>query len=137
MDANGECVSPLSCMLTCEFEDAVSLVKAALKLEGFGILSEIDVQKTLDEKIGHQIPPYLILGACNPHLASRAIAAEPRIGLFLPCNVLVAQVGADVEVTIQDPNMMVPITGNQKLEPIAIEARSRLAAVISELARRG
>ncbi len=137
MDKQDGCAEPLSCVLACEFEDAVQLVKAALKLQGFGILSEIDVQKTLDEKIGHKIPPYLILGACNPHLASRAIAAEPKIGLFLPCNVLIAARDADVEITMQDPGMMVPITGNENLEPIAIEARSKLAAAIAELVSKG
>ena len=114
-------------------ESAVERVTAALKEEGFGVLTEMNVQHTLQEKIGFQMDPYLILGMCNPTLASRAITAEPNIGLFLPCNVLVAQRGDHVEVSAQDPLFMVPMTGNEALQPIAQEARDRIDRALVRL----
>ena len=79
----------LNVMLKLEFEDAVARVTQALKAEGFGILTEIDVQETMKKKIGAEYPPFKILGACNPSFAHRALTAAPELGLLLPCNVLV------------------------------------------------
>ena len=123
----------LSLTLDTPFEDAITRVKEAFNEEGFGVLTEMNVQQTLQEKIGFRMDPYIILGMCNPLLASRAIAAEPNIGLFLPCNVLVARRGALIEVSAQDPLFMVPMTGNEALEPIAQEARERIDRALALL----
>jgi len=123
----------LSITLGATFNEAIIQVKEAFKAEGFGVLTEMNVQQTLQEKIGFEMTPYTILGMCNPLLASRAIIAEPNIGLFLPCNVLVAQRGDTVEVNAQDPLFMVPMTGNEALEPIAKEARERIDRALAHL----
>jgi uncharacterized protein (DUF302 family) len=123
----------LSLTLDSSFEEVIARVRAAFKEEGFGVLTEMNVQQTLLEKIGLQMEPYTILGMCNPLLASRAIAAEPNIGLFLPCNVLVARRGDLVEVSAQDPLFMVPMTGNEALHPIAQEARERIDRALTRL----
>ncbi len=123
----------LSVTLGATFDEAVTQVKEAFKAEGFGVLTEMNVQHTLQEKIGFEMNPYTILGMCNPALASRAIAAEPNIGLFLPCNVLLAQRGDTVEVNAQDPLFMVPMTGNAALQPIAQEARDRIDRALDRL----
>ncbi len=123
----------ISVVLRQSFEEAIARVREAFKEEGFGVLTEMNVQQTLLEKIGQTMDPYTILGMCNPNLASRSIAAEPNIGLFLPCNVLVAKRGGAVEVSAQDPLFMVPMTGNNALEPIAKEARERIDRALARL----
>jgi uncharacterized protein (DUF302 family) len=123
----------LSVTLSVTFEEAITRVREAFKAEGFGVLTEMNVQQTLQEKIDLQMDPYTILGMCNPLLASRAIAAEPNIGLFLPCNVLVARRGDKIEVNAQDPLFMVPMTGNEALQPIAQEARERIDRSLARL----
>ena len=123
----------LSLTLGSSFEETVQRVREAFKEEGFGVLTEMNVQQTLQEKIGLQMDPYTIFGMCNPLLASRAIAAEPNIGLFLPCNVLVARRGDKTVVSAQDPLFMVPITGNDALQPIAQEARDRIDRALTRL----
>jgi uncharacterized protein (DUF302 family) len=119
--------------LDLPFHEAVSQIKEAFKAEGFGALSEIDVQCALKEKIGETIEPYLILGMCNPHLAARAIAAEPAIGALLPCNVLVHQHGGQVYVDAQDPAMFAQVVDNPKVEPIASEARAKIENALRSL----
>lgn len=115
------------------FDQAVNRVKDALKAEQFGTLTEIDVRKTLQEKIGEQIEPYTILGVCNPNLASRAIKAEHEIGLMLPCNVLVHECGGQVHVSAQDPLLMMQVANNDSLRPIAQEARQRIERALQSL----
>lgn len=133
MNTNAPSAYGLSMTLDTSFEEAIARVKAAFKEQGFGVLNEMNVQHTLQEKIGFQMDSYLILGMCNPTLAARAISAEPNIGLFLPCNVLVAQRGDHIEISAQDPLFMVPMTGNEALQPIAQEARERIDRALARL----
>ncbi|MFD5037952.1 DUF302 domain-containing protein [Streptomyces sp. NPDC087894] len=115
------------------FEDTVTAVREALAEQGFGILTEIDVQATLKEKLGHEMEDYLILGACNPPLAHRAIEADRSIGLLLPCNVVVRTDGDRIAVQALDPGTMVTLTGQDTLKPVAEEATHRLDAALSAL----
>lgn len=117
-----------------EFTQAVSEVKEALKRRGFGTLTEIDVQATLKEKLGEEMEPYLILGACNPSLAHRALEAERQIGALLPCNVVVRRSGDTVVVDALDPAIMVGVTANPALEPVAQEAARLIGEALDELA---
>ena len=127
----------LEALLPPPFEKAIALVKAAFKTEGFGTLTEVDVTKTLNDKIGEQIEPYTILGMCNPHLAARAIKIEHEIGLLLPCNVLVHECDGQVHVRAQDPMDLMQMIGNAELNPIAEEATARIQRAIRALATNG
>ncbi len=115
------------------YEEAVLRVKEALKAEGFGVLTEIDVRRTLREKLGAEMEPYVILGACNPPLAHRALEQEPDIGLLLPCNVVVRAEGKGSRVEVADPQAMLGIVGNEKLNTVAEEAKQRLQRVVVSL----
>ncbi len=119
------------------YDAAVAKVTEALKQEGFGVLTQIDVQQTIKAKLGKEFPRYLILGACNPPLAYQALTAETEIGLLLPCNVIVYE-GRDgrTVVAAQDPAAALGIVGNPQLEPVAREARTRLERVIHALGSR-
>ena len=119
--------------LNLPYDEAVQRVKDALKTEGFGVLTEIDVRKTMREKLGVEMEPYIILGACNPPLAHRALEQEPDIGLLLPCNVVVRAEGATSRVDIADPQAMLGIVGNEQLGVIADEAKLRLLRVVASL----
>jgi uncharacterized protein (DUF302 family) len=119
--------------LQMPYEEAVPRVKEALKAEGFGVLTEIDVRRTLREKLGTEMEPYIILGACNPPLAHRALEQEPDIGLLLPCNVVVRAVGEGTLVEVADPQAMLGIVGNKELNTIAEEAKQRLQRAIASL----
>jgi uncharacterized protein (DUF302 family) len=112
----------------------VEEVRAALKEQGFGVLTEIDVQATLREKLGEETEPYVILGACNPPLAHRALSADPSIGLLLPCNVVVRAAEGRTVVEALDPNVMVEVTGDATLSLIAAEASVRLNAALAAVA---
>src|SRR5579871_3763509 len=112
--------------LDLPYEQAVPRVKEALKSEGFGVLTEIDVRKTMREKLGAEMEPYIILGACNPPLAHRALEQEPDIGLLLPCNVVVRADTTGSRVDIADPQAMLGIVGNTSIEAVADEAKQRL-----------
>ncbi len=118
-------------------EEAKRRVADALAEQGFGILTEIDVAATMQKKLGETFRPYLILGACNPKIAHRALSADPGIGLLLPCNVCLWQDGDATFVSIADPRAMFQVvdSGPAALEAVAAEARERLKAVHARLAK--
>ncbi|GBD18311.1 hypothetical protein HRbin27_00806 [bacterium HR27] len=116
------------------FEEVLTAVQNALKEQGFGVLTTIDVKATLKEKLGLDMERYVILGACNPPLAHRALETEREVGLLLPCNVVVREVNGKTRVEIADPKAMLGIVGNPALDELANEARSRLERALQTLA---
>lgn len=117
------------------FGDAVSRVRDELATEGFGVLCEIDVQATLEKKLGVEREPYLILGACNPPLAHAALEAEPELGTLLPCNVVVYQQNGQTHISAVNAEQMLAIVGNDELAETASEVRRRLSAVVERAAQ--
>ena len=116
------------------FGETLTATRDALAVNGFGVLTEIDMQATLKAKLGVDIAPQVILGACRPLLAHAALQTEPSIGLFLPCNVVVRAVDGDrTRVETIDPDIMVNVTGNPDLQAVATEARTRLTAALDSL----
>ena len=116
------------------FLDAIDRVTQALQREGFGILSDIDVAATLKKKINKDMPPYRILGACNPPLANRAITIEPSIGLLLPCNVVVRQDDADlVHVEVMNTDAVLKLVDKPEISELASDVRQRLERVMASI----
>jgi uncharacterized protein (DUF302 family) len=124
----------LSATTDLPFAEAVERVREELKVDGFGVLCEIDVQATLKAKLGVDGEPYTILGACNPPLAHRALQAEPELGVLLPCNVIVYVRDGETHVSAVDAERMLSIVGNEELAPVAADVRARLAAVVERVA---
>jgi uncharacterized protein (DUF302 family) len=115
------------------FEEVIEKVKEALKSEGFGVLTEIDVKETLKKKLDVDFHPYRILGACNPPFAYQALQAEDKVGIMLPCNVIVQEKEDGVEIAAVDPVASMQVIDNPKLSEIASEIRNRLHRVIDSL----
>ena len=121
-------------MVAMSFDDAIERVTLALQGEGFGVLADIDVAGAMKKKLNQNMPPYRILGACNPPLAHRALECEPSIGLLLPCNVVVRQDGAGaVHVEFMDPNAVLELVGKPEIAQLAGEVRQRLERVMQAL----
>lgn len=120
-------------VLTGPFDEVVAATKAALADHGFGVLTTIDMQETLKAKVGKEMDRYVILGACNPNLASAALDVEPHVGVLLPCNVVVRQVDDTVHVDALDPGLMVSMTSRDELAPIAADARRLIGEALAAL----
>ena len=120
--------------LKISFEEAIQTTVDALKIEGFGVLTQIDVKTTLKDKINVDFRRYVILGACNPTLAHRALSANPDVGLLLPCNITVQEAEGGVVVTAVDPIQMLGVLQEEPaVKAVAVEAKTRLERVISSL----
>ncbi|TDH34398.1 DUF302 domain-containing protein [Pseudohoeflea suaedae] len=116
------------------FDEIVERTRSALSDNGFGVLTEIDVSATMKKKIDKDVPPYLILGACNPNMAYQAIGIEPKIGAMLPCNVIVRKTGGDdVTVSAVDPVASMQAIENEKLHSVAGDVRSMLETVVKAI----
>lgn len=124
----------MSKTVDCAFDEAVMRTTEALKKQGFGVLTEIDVTETLAKKLGVNFRKYRILGACNPPFAYQALLVEEHIGIMMPCNVIVQELaGGRVEVAAVDPTVSMQATGNPALAPYAEQVRSKLEAVLASL----
>jgi len=115
------------------FDEAVAATRDALGEEGFGVLTEIDVQATLRDRIGEEMEPYLILGACNPPYAHRALELEPELGVLLPCNVVVYERDGTTHVSAADPAAMLSIVRNPELDPVAEEIRRKVERAVAKV----
>jgi uncharacterized protein (DUF302 family) len=116
-----------------DFDQAAARVREELAAEGFGVLTEIDVQETLEQKLGVHGEPYLILGACNPQLAHRGLEIEPDLGVLLPCNVVVRADGDMIRVSAMEPTAALQLAANPALAPLAAEARERLERALARM----
>lgn len=131
---NGAVPYGFAATVDAPIDEAVERAKAALQGEGFGVLTSIDVADTMKQKLGVEMDPYVILGACNPALAHRALKAEPGLGLLLPCNVTVRESGGRSEVVAVDPEAMLGVAeGNDEVKAVAAEAAARLRRVAAAL----
>ena len=119
--------------LNKSYEETIELVTAALKEEGFGVLTTIDVKSTMKEKIDADFRKYVILGACNPHLAHKALTTDLQLGLLLPCNAIVYEEGDGSVVSMLNPGMMMQIANNDELNAVAAEAQARLQRALASL----
>ena len=114
------------------FDSVAERTREALAKQGFGVLTEIDVRATLKKKLGVEMAPYLILGACNPQMAHQALQLEPRLGAMLPCNVILRAVEGGVEVSAVDPPESMAAIDNDRLQSVAGQVRGMLEAVVAE-----
>jgi uncharacterized protein (DUF302 family) len=114
-------------------DETEAKMRSALAEEGFGILTEIDVAATLKNKLDVTVPPYRILGACNPQLAYEALKSEPSIGLLLPCNVILYEIDDGTAIEVLEPNLMAELTANTDLEELANDARARLERALAKV----
>jgi uncharacterized protein (DUF302 family) len=121
--------------LDLPYDQAVGRVREALAEQGFGVLTEIDVRATMQAKLGEEMEDYVILGACNPQLAHRALGVDRSIGVLLPCNVVVRSADGGSTVEVLDPQVMVSVPGRDELAPVAEEAGRRLSAAMAALGR--
>ena len=130
------CVYGMPTTVNLPYESAVERVRDALAAEGFGVLTEIDVRATLQKKLGVDFRPYIILGACNPPLAHRALTAERNIGLLLPCNLIVyaGDRSGESVVAAVDPEVSLSRVGNEALAPVALDVKTRLRRVLDAVA---
>ena len=119
--------------LTGSYDTVLPRVIEALKAEGFGVITEIDVQKTMKEKLGVDGRPHVILGACNPKLAHAALGIEADLGLLLPCNVVVYEIDSGTRVAAVNASAMLGMVGNERLSPIAAEVQARLSRVLESI----
>ena len=119
--------------VTLGFDEAIARVTAELAKEGFGVLTEIDVKKTMKEKLDVDVAPHTILGACNPRLAHAALEVEPDLGVLLPCNVVVYATDAGTRVSAVNAGAMLGMVGNDDLAPIAAQVQERLDRVLESL----
>lgn len=119
--------------ISASFDQAVQRAKDALQKQGFGVQAEINLSNALKEKLGVEVPRQLILGACNPQIAYKALQAEPEISLLLPCNVTVRQADDNVEVAVIDAGKLMEFVGNPELRPLAEEVKRRLQTVLDEI----
>ncbi|RMD92103.1 MAG: DUF302 domain-containing protein [Alphaproteobacteria bacterium] len=120
-------------LIDADFDTAEARTREALAAHGFGVLTEIDVAATLKQKIGAQMPPYKILGACNPKMAHGALQIEPKVGAMLPCNVILRQTGEGVMVSAIDPVASMAAIDNAELKKVAGEVREMLAQAVAEI----
>ena len=116
-----------------DFEDVDARTRAALAEHGFGVLTEIDVKATMKKKLDVDMPPYRILGACNPNMAHQAIGMEPRIGAMLPCNVILREVEGGIEVSAVDPVASMQAIDNEDLHNVAGQVRDMLSDVVNAI----
>jgi uncharacterized protein (DUF302 family) len=123
----------ISTTLGSSYDDTVAAVRAALAEQGFGVLTEIDMKATLKAKLGVDIPPQVILGACRPPLAHAAIQADPSIAALLPCNVVVRVEGGSTVVEAVDPDAMMSLADHPALREVAADAKQRLSAALASL----
>ena len=115
------------------FDEVVGRVRQELAAEGFGVLTEIDVQATLKQKLDLDVDPYVILGACNPNLASKGLGFEPDLGVLLPCNVVVRRQGEQTHVAAMEPAAALRLADNPDLEPLAHEAQERITRAVERI----
>ena len=124
----------MSKLVDGEFGDVVDRVKLALQDEGFGVLTEVDISKTMKDKLDVTFRPYVILGACNPSLAHGALQVEDKLGVMLPCNLIVQEKDGEVEVAAIDPVISLGRTGNAELADTAEEVKASLKRVLAAIA---
>ena len=119
--------------VSSSFDATVARVRKLLAEEGFGVVTEIDVKETMKAKLDRDFSPYVILGACNPQLALQVLSAEPHLGLFLPCNVIIFQDAAGTTVSAMDPPAMLALSGVDGVEAVAAEVKARLERVMIQV----